>query len=120
LTPVSGTINGSMVVPSGTAPGNYVMVATQDAVAGSQTWGIPVRAVLGVAGETGPAPALPAAAVLPRAAGLTHSSSAGSGPLVLAGLGGAGVALLLAGLGTYLAGTRRRPVAEPEAVTPGQ
>lgn len=115
ITPVGGALNGAFVIPEGTAPGNYVLVATEDAQAGSQLWGIPVRAVVGVGSATQPAPPLAAAALPSRASGLSRASSSHTGALVLAGIGGAGLALLVAGLGSFLASPKRG--SRTEAVT---
>ncbi|MGH9126231.1 MAG: hypothetical protein ACRDZ8_16125 [Acidimicrobiales bacterium] len=115
ITPVGGALTGSFVIPDGTAPGNYVLVATENAQSGTQLWGIPVRALVGVGSANQPAPPLAAAALPSRASGLSRTSASHTGALVLAGIGGAGLALLVAGLGTFLASPRRRSATESVA-----
>jgi hypothetical protein len=56
----------------------------------------------------------------PRPVDLLTSESLSGGDFVLAALGGAGVALLLAGLGVVLAAGRRRDVPQPQPVRSGE
>ncbi|MDQ3973525.1 MAG: hypothetical protein M3276_04185 [Actinomycetota bacterium] len=108
-----GIINGKLTIPADTEPGNYVLVATQEAVRGETTWGVPSRALVTVIGDGG-APVLGALEAPPaaRPAGLVTGESAGLGELVLVGLGVAGVGMFLAGMAAFFAGRR----AAPEAV----
>lgn len=112
--PSSRAISGAVTIPQGAAPGNYVLVGTQQAADGEFTI-IPVRALVSVQGVGG-APILGAPLVdsgaVDRPAGLVESDSVGTGSLVLAGVGGAGVALFVAGAGVYLS-TRRRTAPKP-------
>lgn len=101
--------NVPVTIPENAQPGNYVLVATQEAAAGSTTWGIPARALV-VVGEG--APVAPAAQVEERPAGLVTGGSVSTGDLILVGLGAAGLAMFIAGIAALTA-SRRRPVAEP-------
>lgn len=112
--PNGGRIDGTVTIPAGTAPGNYLLVVTQEYTQGVQTWGVPARALISVVGGTG-APALGAPAgssVAGRPVGLETSSSPSGGSLLLMAVGAAGVAMFLAGLAAVVA-TRsgKRPVA---------
>jgi hypothetical protein len=98
--PTGGRIDGTVTIPAGTAPGNYLLVVTQEFTQGVQTWGVPARALISVVGETG-APVVGASAgssVVGRPLGLETSSAPSGGSLLLMGLGAAGVAMFLAGL----------------------
>jgi hypothetical protein len=112
--PTSGRIDGTVTVPAGTAPGNYLLVVTQEFTQGVQTWGVPARALISVVGDTG-APALGAPAgssVAGRPVGLETSSSPSGGSLLLMASGAAGVAMFLAGLAAVVASRGgRSPVA---------
>ncbi len=111
-----GIIRGNVPIPAGTRPGSYVLVATQDAVPGETTWGVPSRALVTVVGDGG-APVLTAPveeSETGRPVGLLRGdSSVGAGALVLAGVGVAGVAMFAAGMTALFLG-RRRSV--PQAV----
>lgn len=116
--PDSDRLDGVVTIPQGTAPGNYVLVGTQQAGDGNFTT-IPVRALVSVQGDGG-APVLGAPLVqsgsADRPTGLVESDPVGTGSLVLAGVGVAGVALFIAGAGVFLS-TRRRT--SPERATVG-
>ena len=111
-----GFIRGNVGIPADVRPGNYVLVATQEAVRGETTWGVPSRTLVSVVGDAG-APVVGApvgAGDTARPVGLERGdSSGGAGGLVLAGVGVAGVAMFLAGMTALFAGRRR---AEPETV----
>lgn len=112
----SGIISAAFAVPADTKPGSYVIVATQEAVRGETTWGVPSRALVTVAGDGG-APVLGpqlGSVETGRPAGLVTGESVGTGELVLVGLGVAGVAMFLAGTAAMLSGRRR---AVPVSVT---
>lgn len=107
-------VSGSVVIPADAAPGNYVLVATQEAKAGETTWGVPARTLLQVVGEGG-APVLGqplAAPVLERPATVVEDEPVGAGTLLLVALGAAGVAMFAAGVVALAAGRRRGPAAE--------
>ncbi len=111
LTPAKdGLISGAVTIPNDAKPGNYVLVATQEAVRGETTWGVPSRALVSVVGYAG-APVVGApvsASEVGRPAGLDRGdSSVSTGALVLAGMGVAGVAMFLAGMAALFAGRRR-------------
>lgn len=103
--PASGRIDGTVTVPAGTAPGNYLLVVTQEFTQGVQTWGVPARALISVTGDTG-APVLGAAlgsSVAGRPVGLESSSTPTTGSLLLVAGAAAGVAMFLAGLAAVVA-----------------
>lgn len=104
---------GSVTIPEGTQPGNYVLISTQQAADGSQAI-IPSRALVSVVGDGGaPAVGAPLADTpLGRPSTLAETEAASTGSLVLAGVGVAGLALFLAAI-AVLASGRTRP--SPEA-----
>ncbi len=97
---------GSVTIPADTKPGSYLVFASQDD-AGKVTR-LPARARLTVAGGGGP-PVLSATETPePRAAALARKNEdTTTGSLILAGLGGAGLAMFA--VGTMLVVSRRRP-----------
>lgn len=114
--PETDALAGSVEIPEGTEPGNYVLVGTQESADGEYTI-IPARALVSVEGGGG-APVLGAPvaeAEASRPAGLAESGSASTGSLVLVGVGAAGVALFLAG-GAVFFTTRRRQAPQPATV----
>jgi hypothetical protein len=103
--PNGGRIDGNVTVPPGTAPGNYLLVVTQEFTQGVQTWGVPARALISVVGDTG-APIVGAAvgsSVAGRPVGLESSSTPTTGSLLLVAGAAAGVAMFLAGLAAVVA-----------------
>jgi hypothetical protein len=106
FTPDSNSdLRGAVTIPADTKPGSYLLFATQDD-AGKPTR-LPARASLTVA-PAGGAPVL-AGVVSPEPrvpAVLRKDDDVSSGSLVLAGLAGAGVALL--GVGSALVARSRR------------
>lgn len=115
-----GQVSGNVTIPAGTAPGDYVLIMTQDGPDGDpiQT---PVRALVSVVGETGTAPVVGAelgGADSTRVAGLTtEDNSISTVSLVLMAVGVAGVGMLLAGTAAFLASRRdsSREAAKVEA-----
>lgn len=115
LTPSNGHIEGRITVPQATEPGDHVIIATQEAVVGETTWGVPSRALVTVVGPGG-APIGDRSVELladgQRSPGLVSGTSVGTGELLLVALGTAGVAMFLAGGAALVAGGRRRAVTE--------
>ena len=107
---------GTVTIPADTPPGRHMLVATQELPdADSGIRGIPARAVIEVLGPGGlPARGAPLAAPTEaRTTGVEVREGDGVpvGPVVLVGLGVAGIAMLAAGAASLLAG-RRAPGAE--------
>ena len=105
-------VDGTFTVPPDAKAGTYVLIASQKAVKGSATWGVPARGLLQVSDGSpvlGQAVGSPAP---PRPGDLLTSESLGSGDFLLAAAGAGGVALLLAGLGVVLAAGRKADGAE--------
>jgi hypothetical protein len=113
--PRSGAIGGTVVVPEGTAPGNYVLIFTQSSADGKLSQ-MPVRALVTVTPEGGSTPVLGApvsGTAADRQPGLvTADDSISAGSLVLIGLGVAGIGMFVAGMAALFAGRRGRA---PEA-----
>ncbi len=107
---------GSVTIPAGTQPGNYVLIATQQASAGDHAI-IPSRALVSVVGPVGaPVHVAPLADTpLDRTPGLAKTEPVSTGSLVLAGIGVAGLTLFLAGIGVLLSG-RSRPTPQAARV----
>ena len=112
-------VDGTFTVPADARPGTYLVIATQNAVKGSQTWGVPARGLVQVSdgspvvGQTSGAPAEQ------RPADLLTSDSLSGGDFLLAALGAGGVALFLAGVATVLVAGRKADAPQPEAIRPG-
>ena len=108
-------LSGTVTIPAGTKPGNYVLIATQPNPDGSLAQ-VPVRALLTVSPD-GSTPVVGASVLQPelgRPVGPTITkSSVGTGALLLVGLGSAGVAMFLAGLAVLVPNRRR---SQPEVV----
>lgn len=116
ITPEGGVIRGTFTVPADAKAGNYVVVATQEAVPGTQTWGVPARVLVSVGADKPALGANPGAQVTDRPVGLVTHDSASGASLLLAALGAAGVAMLVAGIGVVLASRRPQPAPAPQAV----
>ena len=117
ITPVGGVINGTFTVPADAKAGYYVVVATQEAVPGTQTWGVPARVLISVGADKPVLGAQPGSQLLDRPEGLVTHGGVSGGSLLLAGLGAAGLAMLLAGVAAVLAGRRPTSAADPAAET---
>lgn len=110
--------NGKITIPGDARPGNYVLIANQEAVKGTNTWGIPARGLVQVSDGTpvlgqalGPPPAV-------RSDNLVSEKGVTAGDLLLVGLGAAGITMLVAGFGIVLAaGRRTRPAVATAPVT---
>lgn len=110
-------IEGSFIVPQGTKPGSYVVIATQNDANGKMSLA-PVRVLLTVVGDGGTAPVLgaPANPVDQRTPGLVRNDqSISTGTLALIALGVGGVGMFLAGMAALFVG-RRGGAAEPARV----
>jgi len=104
------TVTGSVTVPQGTAPGNYVLILSQTAPDGKLSQ-LPIRSLLTVVGPTGEQPVQGAALspVEERPTGLIEADNdiAGS-TLALIFLGVAGAGMFAAGMAALFAGRRGR------------
>jgi hypothetical protein len=109
-----GNISATFQVPADAPAGSFLIVATQPVVAGATTWGVPSRAIVTVT-RTGATPAVgaPAAPTVDRPATLVHTSTVGTGTLLLTALGVVGVGLFLAGAGAVFMARRPQPAAQP-------
>ena len=108
-------VEGTFTVPADAKPGSYVVIATQTAVKGSATWGVPARGLVQVS-DGSPVLGQPAGnPAPPRPVDLVQSESLETGTFLLAAAGAAGVALLLAGIGVLVAAGRKgsSPQAQP-------
>lgn len=102
--------NGSFIVPADAQPGNYLVIASQEAAENTNTWGVPTRTML----QVGTAPILGETVVPVRAERPDAVLSEGStdvGSLVVVGAGAAGVAMFLAGAAMLFAFRRPAPQA---------
>lgn len=114
-------VEGTFTVPADAKAGSYVVIATQTAVKGSATWGVPARGLVQVSDGSpvlgqpvgNPAP--------PRPVDLVRGESIETGTFLLVAAGAAGVALLLAGIGVLIAAGRNgsAPQAQPVRSRPG-
>lgn len=94
---------GTFTVPADAPAGSHIVVASQEAVAGTATWGMPARGLLHVSAAGTPVVgAQPGARATDRPLELVSEDSVGTGELVLVGMGAAGVTLLLGGAGLVL------------------
>jgi hypothetical protein len=114
-------VEGTFTVPADLKAGTYLVVATQNAVKGSQTWGVPARALVQVSDGTplvGQSSGPPAQA---RPTDLVSTESLSSSDFLLAALGAGGVGLLLAGVAIVVAAGRKAdaPHAQPVGSGPG-
>lgn len=108
--PVNRNISGTVTIPAGTAPGNYVLVFTQTDEAGKLSLS-PIRSLVTVVGPTGQAPVLGASLTEDPTARepalIREDNSISGGTLVLISLGVAGVGMFIAGVGALI--SSRRP-----------
>lgn len=111
------TVTGAVTIPQGTAPGNYVLVFSQNGPDGKLSQ-LPIRALVTVVGPTGQMPVAGASlstAAEERPVGLIEADNdiAGS-TLALIFLGVAGAGMFAAGMAALFAG-RRGTAKAPEA-----
>ena len=110
--PRRGVLDAAVTVPNA-APGPYLIVATQQAVDGLLTWGVPARVRVEVVGPAG-APLVGAASAVPEAGLLDRMATEGSRRAWQMGLAAALAAVVaLAVTGVALAIARRHPQAAP-------
>lgn len=112
-------VEGTFTVPADAKPGSYVVIATQNAVKGSATWGVPARGLVQVSDGSpvlGPPVGNPAP---PRPADLVRGEALETGTFLLVAAGAAGVALLLAGIGVLIAAGREGSTPQAQAVRSG-
>lgn len=107
-------VDGTFTVPAEVRPGTYVVIATQKAVKGSATWGVPARGVVHVSDGSPVLRRAPGNPAPPRPTDLVTGDSLDTGAFVLAAAGAAGVALLLAGVGVLVLASRAKD-ATPQA-----
>lgn len=109
-------VEGSFTVPADAKAGNYVVIATQNAVKGSATWGVPARGLVQVSDGSpvlGQAVGNPAP---PKPTDLVTGDSLDGGTFLLAAAGAGGVALLLAGGAILVAASRKSDMPAPQPV----
>lgn len=99
---------GTITVPENATAGSHIVIASQEAAAGTATWGMPARGLLQVSRAGSPvvgAPVGPTAT--DRPVELVVDEAVGTGELLLVGLGAAGLTLLVGGMGLVLVTARR-------------
>lgn len=110
---------GTITIPTNATAGNHLVIATQEFVRGTATWGMPARGLIQVSGagtplvgqQVGPPPAV-------RPDSLIAEKSVAGSAIVVAALGAAGFTMLIGGVGILLAaGRRKAPV--PARVSTG-
>lgn len=112
-------VEGKFSVPADAKAGSYVVIATQNAVRGSATWGVPARGLVQVSDGSpvlGQAVGSPAP---PRPTDLVTSEALSGGDFLVAAMGAGGVALLLAGVAMVATAGRRAEAPLPQPVRPG-
>ncbi|MDQ4069614.1 MAG: hypothetical protein M3203_09140 [Actinomycetota bacterium] len=107
-------VEGTMTIPDNLQPGTYLVVATQNPVRGTNTWGIPARTVVHVSDGSPVLGASPDRAVPARPDAFVEEESVSAGTILMVGLGAAGIAMFVVGIA--LAFAARRPAPEPAAV----
>jgi len=112
-------VEGTFTVPADARAGSYVVVASQKEVKGSATWGVPARGLVQVSDGSPVVGQAPGAPPQQRPADLVTSESLTTGDFLVAAMGAAGVALLLAGVALVLTAGRRGSAPEPQHVRPG-
>ena len=107
---------GTVTIPADAKPGVHTMWATQKLEESEKLIrGMPAKTIVQVLNPDGSAPALGVdlePQVEPRPADLVEDESVGTGALVLAGLGVAGVAMFAAGAAALMSSRRRAATAE--------
>lgn len=108
----NGTIATSVKVPKSVEPGQYVLLAVQEASEGGMAFGLPARTALVVPGPGGEVVPAPQSAVRPQAAASlsTADETSNTGWILLGVLGAVALTLFAIGLATFLGEVRRRDV----------
>ena len=110
---------GTITVPDNAPSGPHIVVAGQEAVAGTATWGMPARGLLQVSGAGSPVVGQPTGSTATgRPMELVSEDSVGAGELALVGLGAAGITLFVGGVGLVVV-TARRDRKAAAATVPG-
>ncbi len=112
-------VEGTFTVPADAKPGSYLVIASQNAVKGSQTWGVPARGLVQVSDGSPVLGQTPGAAVQQRPADLLTSESLSGREFLIAAMGAGGLALLLAGVALVLNAARPDEVPQRQPVRPG-
>ena len=107
-------VDGTFTVPADAKAGTYVVIATQTAVKGSQTWGVPARGLVHVSDGSPVLGQTPGPVPEERPTDLLTGESLSGGDFLLAALGAGGVALLLAGLAVVAAAGRKSDTPQPK------
>lgn len=113
-------VDGTFTVPADARPGSYVVIATQKAVKGSATWGVPARGVVQVSDGSPVLAQPPSNPAPPRPTDLVIGDSLDAGAFLLAAAGAAGVALLLAGIGVLVAASRKGDAPQAQPIRSGR
>jgi len=88
-----------ITIPANATPGDHIVIATQEYVRGTATWGMPARGLIQVSAAGSPvvgAPPGPPAEVRPVE--LVADDGVGAGTVLVAALGAAGVTMLVGGI----------------------
>ena len=108
----------TITIPADAKPGIHSLWVTQKLEASETIQrGIPVQTIIQISDANGAVPVIGAPTepqVEPRPADFVENDSVSAATLLVVGVGGAGIALFIAGVGAIVAGRRR--TAGPEAV----
>jgi len=107
-------VEGTLTIPADVKAGSYMVVATQNPVKGTNTWGIPARTVVQVSDGTPVLGQAVGQSNIIRPDTLLSEESISGGTIAVVALGAAGIAMFMVGIG--LAFAARRPVSRPAPV----
>ncbi|MGH9226723.1 MAG: hypothetical protein ACRD2W_23700 [Acidimicrobiales bacterium] len=97
-----------ITIPANATAGNHLVIATQEAVRGTATWGMPARGLIQVSGAGTPAVGQPVGpAPVVRPGDLVAEEGLATSSLLIAALGAAGLTMLVGGVGILLVSIRR-------------
>lgn len=99
--------NATITIPADAKPGSFLLIAHQEAVKGTNTWGLPARTLVQVSDGRPVLGQTPGPPEVDRPDSLVIEETVTAGDLAVVGLGAAGVTMLVAGLGIILAAGRR-------------